>query len=201
MLVDTSLTSRSISIESALITLSINTAPTLLASPAAAGYSILVDHLVTLHFLDPTKFDSVKASIDAGTAYNIVRNPDNGKLQIELQQSVVDTCAGAFLDCAIRNDIVGGDVANSYSVYPMATGFGTSNTSNAVDWLTHNLLGVSEHTTSLALNMTNIVQQTYNINHKGNRAWYINPGYKWTGDKSDISDKVITLFPTLNPKQ
>jgi hypothetical protein len=192
-MVDTSLTTNSISLESGLITLSINTSPTLLASPAAAAYSIHLDHLVTLHFLDPIKFDLVKALIDSGDAYSIITNPANGKLQVEMRQTISDICMDGLYSCAIRNDIIGGAVVNPYSVYPFATGFGTSDDSAAVGWITTNLLGANEFATELATNMTAIVNQRYNINNKGNQAWYINPGYKWAGDNSAISDKVIII--------
>jgi hypothetical protein len=192
-MVDTSLTSSSISLESGLITMSINTSPTLLASPAAAAYSIHLDHLVTLHFLDPIKFDLVKALIDSGDAYSIITNPVSGKLQVEMRQTISDICIDGLYSCAIRNDIIGGAVVNPYSVYPFATGFGTSDDSAAVGWITTNLLGANEFATELATNMTAIVNQKYNINNKGNQAWYINPGYKWAGDNSAISDKVIII--------
>jgi hypothetical protein len=129
----------------------------------------MMDHMVTMHFLDDTKFDAVKSLINSGTAYNINTNPVTNKLQIEMRPEVLDACSGGsdgLYSCAIRHDVTSGNIVTPYSVYPLATGFGTYDDSESVDWLTTNLLGVSEYSQALALNMTKLVRNKYNINHK-----------------------------------
>jgi hypothetical protein len=63
---DTSETSKALSLQSGLITLVVKGDPLVFASPMTSTYSLQIDSLVSLHFLSKAKFDTVKAMIDAG---------------------------------------------------------------------------------------------------------------------------------------
>ena len=83
------------------------------------------------------------------------------------------------LSCAVRHDIISRTVRNTWAVHPFATGVSTTDNTATRDWLTNNLLGVSEFSNGLAANMTSIVRSRFNIEDRIRRAWYIHPGHRW----------------------
>jgi hypothetical protein len=95
-------------------------------------------------------------------------------------QTVWDACtaggSSGSLSCAVRHDIVQHSIRNAYAVHSFATGTATTDLIATRDWITTNLLGVSEFSEELATNMTALVRSTYGIDDRVNRAWYINPG-------------------------
>jgi hypothetical protein len=79
-------------IESSLITMVLKTDTAVMANSLTSQYHIEVDDLVTIHFLDPTKYETIKLMLTAGTAYASHTNTA-GHLQIDVSQYVQSTCA------------------------------------------------------------------------------------------------------------
>ena len=176
------ITNKSLSLESGLITLSFMGDPNVFSSPLATGYYLEIEHLTSLHFLDPAKFETVRGMLDLGdgAAYIVVNDVPSDTMSIRLSQAVWDACTvgslpSGALSCAIRHDIVGRIIVNPASVHSIRH----DNYSSATTWLQENLLGVSEFAEELASNMTAIVASRYAINGRWKRALYVHPGYAW----------------------
>lgn len=102
--------------------------------------------------------------------------------------------------CVVRNDIVQGTVRNQYAVHSFATGLGTTDADATRDWITTNLLGVTDFSKELASNMTTLVRSRYAIDDRMKKAYYINPGHKWVAPAGStyqsllkLSDKMIAV--------
>lgn len=157
--------------------------PSVFDSPLTNGYYLEIEHMTSIHFLDPVKFNAIRTMMSEGIAYNVFTDPSTGKLEIQLSQQVLDACTGGAdgsFSCAVRQDISKGVVRNEFAVHSFATGIGNSDNDRTRDWITGNLLGVSGFSEDLAANMTSLVRSKYSIDDRVNKAWYINPGYKWT---------------------
>lgn len=200
-LLDTAQTVHSLSIQSGLITLVVQGEPAIFTSSLASRYYIDIEHLSTIHFLDPVKYETVKAMIDADEAYTIVDNGEgNGRLQIRLSQNLIDVCTGGnggLFSCAVRHDISSNTIQNSYAVHSFATGIGTTDQDASRDWITNNLLGVSEFSEELAANMTALVRSKYSIDDRVNKAWYVNPGYSWTALPGSSAQEILQMSDKL----
>lgn len=195
-------TNKSLSLESGLITLYVTGDPDVFASPISDGYYLEIEHLTSLHFLDPAKFDVVKEILDTGDAYIVVNDIPSDAVSIRLSQTIWDLCAQGSgpglgsLSCAIRHDIVGRNILNPTSIHKLHS----LNHSTSIDWMTENLLGVSDWSKEFASNMTQIVASKYEIDGRSKLAWYIHPGYAWPiipGGPSQsvlaVSDKLIII--------
>lgn len=122
-------------------------------------------------------------------------------MSIQLSQAVSSACSAGgqsgALSCVVRHDIVARTVRNPWAVYPFATGVSTTNDTMTRDWITNNLLGVSEFSEDLAANMTSLVRSKFSINDRINRAWYINPGHKWPTVPGAPAQSVLLLSDRL----
>lgn len=110
-------------------------------------YFIELEHLTTIHFLDPVKFQAVRALINEGSAYTVAQDPSTGKLGVQIAQSLWEACTGGVggsYSCTVRQDVSRAQIRNAYAVHSMATGIGTTNVTASRDWITSNLLGTSE---------------------------------------------------------
>lgn len=128
-LLDTTEDVHSLSLQSGLITLVVKGDPKVFASPLTSQYYLEVEHLTTMHFLDPVKFATIKSMMSEGVAYNVFSDPSTGRLELQLSQKVWDTCTGGnggSFSCAVRQDISKGVVRNEYAVHPFATGIGST---------------------------------------------------------------------------
>jgi hypothetical protein len=67
-------------------------------------------------------------------------------------------------------------VVNQYAVHPLASGISTHDDIVSRDWITQNMLGVSEFSDNMAMNFTGSVRSRFKINDRYNKAFYINPG-------------------------
>lgn len=103
--------------------------PNVFSSPLTSQYFLEIEHLTTIHFLDPVKFDIVKAMMKEGVAYNVFSDPISGRLELQLSQKVWDTCTGGLtgdFSCAVRQDIAKAVVRNEYAVHSFSTGIGST---------------------------------------------------------------------------
>lgn len=200
-MLDTTESVQSLSLQSGLITFVVKGNPAIFSSPLASSYYIDIEHLTTLHFLDPVKYATIKAMIDLGEGYSIVENPaNNNRLEVKLSQDVIDTCTGGnggVFSCAVRHDVKGTQINTDYAIHSFATGIGTTNVDLSRDWITTNLLGVSEFSKELATNMTSLVRNKFDINDRSNKAWYINPGYLWTSVQGSAAQNILHLSDKL----
>jgi hypothetical protein len=82
----TQLVNASLSLQSGLITLVVRGTPDVFASALTATYYIEIEHLTTLHFLDPAKFASVRGIMQAGSGYSVLKDAATDTLSIQLSQ-------------------------------------------------------------------------------------------------------------------
>lgn len=209
---DTTEKARALSLQSGLISLVVRGDPIIFAPPSANYYYINLQHLTTAHFLDNAKYETVKSMVAANEAYDVNANPDTGGLRIHLRQQFIDACTGGSggdFSCAIRQDVVDGKVNNEYAVHSLATGIGTHDPIATRDWITQNLVGVSEFGKDLASNFTALARSNFGIDDRVTKMWFINPGYNWpnpTGAAAQstlhLSDKLMAFaIITLNNGQ
>lgn len=202
VLKDTTQTLRSLTLQSALVTLVVKGDPVIFSSPLTSRYYLEVEHLVTMHFMDPAKFEAVRSMMTQGVAYQLFKDPVTAKVGIEMSQAVTDLCSAssATYSCVVRHDIVQGAIRNQYGVHSFATGLGTTDTVSTRDWIAQNLLGTTDFGRELAANMTGLVRSRYAIDDRIKKAYYINPGHKWVAPQGStyqsllkLSDKMIAL--------
>lgn len=170
------------SISSALITLSVRGDGEIFDNTEGSpGYFIELETLISIHFLDDTKFRAVMGLIEQQQAYSLIVGR-NGIDEIVIDQRVQDLCASTTgtMDCAIRYDITGGVVRTPYGVQPLSAGFNVSDREGARDWIITHLAGNSEFGRDMAENFTALLRDRYDLDDMTRRAWLINPGYKWT---------------------
>jgi len=114
------------SLESALVTIVLKCSPAVFANPLTSQYHIEIDDLVTMHFLDPVKYDTVRSMVVAGTAYSTSVSP-TGHLRIVMSQEILSSCAAGTngdFSCAVRRDISDRNINNEYAVHSLANGTG-----------------------------------------------------------------------------
>ena len=81
------------SLESGLITLVVRGDPNVFSSSLTNSYFLEIEHLTTIHFLDATKFSTIKAMIAAGTGYSVIKDTTAGVLSIQLSQALSSACS------------------------------------------------------------------------------------------------------------
>lgn len=190
------------SLQSGLITLVVGGIQPLFSSPATSQYSIVMEELTSLHFLDNDRFQTVQSMLDTGEAYDMVTDTITQKPAIQLKQAVWDVCrsgvSGDF-SCAIRADVKSRVINVPYAVHSLSGALGVNDTAGATKWLTDNLLGGGQYSQDRALNFTNLVRSKYAINDGMRKAWMINPGFNWPVPNKkaqsilQLSDKTIFI--------
>ena len=189
-------TSPSKSLQSALVTMIVKCNTEVFQNPLTANYHIEIDDLVTLHFLDPDKYNTVNLMLESGSAYT-TGNSASGHLSIILSQDILDSCAagtGGDFSCAVRRDISDRVTNNNYAIHSLATGVSQHDDTGSRNWLTENLLGVSEFSAATATNFTRMIRDKNDINDRYTKAYFINPGFDWPGQSPiALSDKMVAI--------
>lgn len=85
-LADTSETAKASSLASGLITLVIKGDPNIFTQAYAQSYTLHMEQLTTLHFLDHVKFDTVKSMMATGEAYSVFPDAATGRQKIVINQ-------------------------------------------------------------------------------------------------------------------
>ena len=78
------------SISSGLITLAVQGSQGIFNRSSAANFSIEVEQLSVMHFLDSNRFNTVLGLIRANAAYAVVTNPSTGRPNIEFTKVIGD---------------------------------------------------------------------------------------------------------------
>jgi hypothetical protein len=193
----------------ALITLVVKGSSSIFSRASASSFSIDIEQLSVIHFLDEIRFNTIAELIRTDDAYSVSLSPTTSRPHLTFTESVSQLCnpATAALSCALYTNIYNREVSRGAGVHPLASGLGTTNTVASRDWLTQNILrATDEYSVSLASNMTSLVRSNFAIDDRINRAWFVNPGNKWivpmsNGYQSDLllSDRlIIVAVITLN---
>ena len=85
-LLDTSANVTAKSIASGLITLAIKGSKSIFDRQSASTFTIEIEQLSMMHFLDAERFNTVLGLIRSNTAYSIVNNPSTGRPTMEFTQ-------------------------------------------------------------------------------------------------------------------
>lgn len=81
---DTTQDLHSLTLQSALITLVVEGDPVIFSSPLTSQYYLEVEHLVTIHFMDPAKFETVRGLMTQGVGYELFKVRECGKLLVPI---------------------------------------------------------------------------------------------------------------------
>lgn len=184
------------SLQSALITLVVSGIQPLFSSPATSGYSIEMEDLTSLHFLDNDRFQTVQSMLDQGTAYDTIIDPVTQKPSIQLKQAVWDICRSGIsgdFSCAIRADVKSRVISVPYAVHSLSGAMRTDDTAGTTKWLTDNLIGGGQYAQSRAANFTSLVRSKYAIDDGMRKAWMINPGMHWPSHRTKLAAKKLRL--------
>jgi hypothetical protein len=193
----------------ALITLVVKGSSSIFSRQSASSFSIDIEQMSIIHFLDEVRFNTISDLIKTDEAYAVSLNPTTSRPHMTFTESVSQLCnpSTAALSCALYTNIYNRGVSRAGAVHPLATGLGTTSTTATRDWLTQNILrATDEYSVMLASNMTSLVRSNFDIDDRINRAWLVNPGNKWivpmsNGYQSDLllSDRlIIVAVITLN---
>lgn len=167
-----------------------------------------IDEMVSMHFLDDTKYSqmyNLMTNTDnnpATNAYELVREELTGYLDLVFTADATNICntgnvAGDYT-CVMRTEINRRQVVHDYAVHPLHTGMGTNNRQEDSNWLQEHVLGFSDFANKTATDFTNIIRDKHAINDRYNKAWFVNPMYKWTVEGSpqailSLSEKTIIV--------
>lgn len=164
---------------------------------SASQFYLDVEQLSVMHFLDATKFQAVVDLLKTNSAYSIISDPATLRPLISFTPAALGQCSDG-LSCSLRNCIYGGTLRQAAEAHPLATGIGTTSETATRDWLLANILKATDaFSTDLATNMTSLLRKKYKVDDRVNKAWFVNPGNKWTvtstGAQSRLllSDKLI----------
>ena len=196
-IVNTGLEVHALSMESSLITIAVRGIPEVFEQPLAKPFHFEIEDMTSMHFLDSTKYNAMLQLIASGNAWSMVREEGTGFLQIALSFTAANMCLtetipGDFT-CAVRKNIFRRQVVWEHAIHPLATGVGTSDEDGTVAWLQEFILGKTDFSTNLATNFTRLSRQKHNINDRYNKAWFINPMYKWATDDSAPAQQILSL--------
>eukprot|EP00961_Rhodomonas_salina_P114974 1547105-Rhodomonas_salina.1 len=201
---DSGLAVTAVSLQSGLITLALRGDDAMFSNPVALPFHMEIDDLVTMHFLDDSKYDAMVALLGAGGAWQMVRAEGTGYLEIALTAAALEVCSpspipGDFT-CALRKNVHRREVVWDYGIHALATGVNTHSEQQTAEWLQEHMLGESAFAAEYACNFTRLVRGKHNINDRFNKAWFVNPSYKWPvaaagGPQSvlGLSDKMIMV--------
>lgn len=194
---DTSLIVQAPSAASALITIVLHGNDDAFTNPVASNFRMEIDDMITVHFLENTKYQEMVALINAGTAYELVREEQTGYLDIVLTAEGTNVCASANIagdfTCVVRKDINRRQITQEYAMHSMGGGGVAFDESVTSEWLQEHVLGVSEFGDELARNFTRLSRSKHAINDRYNRAWFVNPMYKWSVESSSGPQAILAL--------
>jgi hypothetical protein len=184
------------SLASSLVTMVVKASPILAASNAPGTYTMSLDYLTSMHFLDETKFDAVQALMLSNLAYTSDMNQATGFMEVQFTAEASQSCSTAtnnLYSCAIRRSVVGGVSVTPDGVHDFSLGDHSDDDTGCVNFITRNLLSTNEFSTALAANMTRMVRDKFEINNYMRRAWYINPGYEWPVPTGAVAQSALSL--------
>lgn len=196
-LVELSVDGISPSIMNGLVTIVLQGTPAPFENPLASAYHLEIDDLFTMHFLHDTTYNNVISLLDAGSAFTIKKNEANKMLEVDLAPAILSECFSEVLPgdmtCMIRRDIAARVPTDAYAVHSLATGVNTNDIAQTSAWMQEHVLGYSEYADDLARNFTNLIRNKYDINDRYRKAYYLNPGYKWTMQAGAAPQSLLSL--------
>jgi hypothetical protein len=185
------------SIASSLLTIIVQGSDVSFSGQLATAYHLEIEDVVSLHFLDNAAYENVVAIINAGGAWDIKKNTASNFLEVDLSSAILNECFSQTvpgdMTCTLRRDIQRRSVLQSYAMHSFATGVGTHDMQQTSAWMQENIFGFSEYADDLARNYTSMIRSRYAINDRYKKAWYFNPGYKWTAQAGSSAQSILSL--------
>ena len=170
----------------------------------AREYTLAVEDIITLHFLNADKLEAVRLLMDNGAAFTQVRGTGSELSIMKLVPSdallalcPLQAIAGRY-GCVARREVAARGVdARATSIVNIAPNDATdlfNVSTNAGAW-TSNLLGNSEYATQLGFNHSSIMNTRYNLNARYRRGFMISPTTPWRAREMEAAgiDSVLDL--------
>jgi hypothetical protein len=149
------------SLASSLVTLVVRANPILLATNVMGTYTISLDYLTSMHFLDEVKFQQVQTLVQNNQAFTTDMNQVSGFMEVQFTTAASESCSTAnnnLYSCAIRRSVVGGVSVTPGGVHAFTLPNHASDDAGCATFITTNLLGTNEFSADLAANMTRLVR-------------------------------------------
>ena len=158
----------------------------------AREYTLAVEDIITMHFLNADKVEDSRQLMDSGAAFTLVPGADSELSTVKLVPSdyLLELCpleaiAGRY-GCVSRREVTARTMdSRATSIVNIAPNDGTDlfNVSTKAGAWTSNLLGGSEYATQLGFNHSSIMNERYHLNARYRRGFMISPTNPWrTGD-------------------
>ena len=182
-----SLNSRSI--ESGLLTVALKGKDSFFGQPSAAGASLEIEDLVSLHITGNGLYGQVASLLgDPATGFQIVADQIQRRASLAPSSALTSLCKSSAnplpqASCVLRYDIQARSPIRGLS-YEVTPGQAASASS-----FMQQLVGGSDYAAALGANFSALIASKYQLSpsSKARRAFWINPGYAWTG--ADVAGK------------
>ena len=171
------------SIESGLLTLAMKGKDEYFDQAGTAGFSLQLEDVVTLHIMGDSKLAAVTALLGSQTssAFQVVADKVNRRSSLVPSAALSALCGASAnpypqASCVLRYDVrTRVSSATSYEI-------GGGSPAAAAAFM-QGLAGKSDYVAGLGTNFSSLISQQYALNstRRYRRAFWINPGFTWTG--------------------
>ena len=190
------------SIESGLLTLAIKGADAYFGLPGTAAYALELEDVATLHIMGDSKYAAVAALLvdPAAAAFLVVADRINRRASLAVSPALAGLCgpvASAYPQgsCVLRYDV------RARAPSPNMAYEITAAPNAAAAAFMQGVAGRSAYAAGLGANFSALIAAQYALAGRAQyrRAWWINPGFTWTGagvagaDRFTLSQWVVTV--------
>ena len=196
----------SASVESGLLTLVLKGNASFFGLARAADFSLELEDVVTLHFLESSDlaFSAARLLVDTGAAFTVQVDAAGNRASMEPTAALLALCpftASGASACVARRD-VRARVFPSLRGAAGATAMEVSVPGGAADAAAEaafmqQVLGESEHAAVLGTNFSALLHARYALNDRYNRAWWVQAGYAWPGarapDRLALAQRLVVV--------
>ena len=170
----------------------------------AREYTLAVEDIITLHFLNADKLEQVRILMANGAAFRQVRGmpSDLSIMRLVPSDALLELCplqaiAGRY-GCVTRREVAARDIdSRATSIINISPNDATDlfNVSTRAGAWASNLLGKSEFATELGFNHSTIMNERYKLNARYRRGFMISPTTPWRKIEMDEAevDSVLDL--------
>ena len=171
------------SIESGLLTLAIRGKDSYFEQPGTAGFALELEDVVTLHVMGDSKMAAVAALLGSSTssAFQVVADRVNRRSSLAPSPALAALCGAQAApypqaSCVLRYDV------RTRAAAATALEVRAAQPAPAAAFM-RGIAGNSDYAAGLGANFSALIAGQYELNdtRKYRRAFWINPGFTWTG--------------------
>ena len=169
------------SIQSGLLTLAMQGKESYFAQPGTTSFSLQLEDVVTLHIMGDSKMSAVMALLSSTTApaFQVVADKVKERASLVPAAALSAVCGSAAnpypqASCVLRYDVQ--TRAPSATAYDISAG-----SPAAAGAFMETITGASDYAEGLGANFSALISRQYALNSRYRRAFWINPGFTWTG--------------------